>query len=176
MIVRLTHRQHKRVMEIVGDQMTERWRDGVLGWFGRDVQDAATHRVDVSMPAIAWKRVWEVMFDHCFDNRGMRSKGVRVTDLNAAKAVRRALNARELHPALQGQGAIGFIAEIVPVWVLEGGKAGFTYTPYPERDLRFVILAPESREVRRQKITAWVPTKLVIERPILDEREHFRFL
>ena len=83
MIVRLTRRQHGRVLEIVEDQMPERWRAGVLEWGQADITDASKHRVDVAMPAIAWRRVWDVMFDHCYDNRGMRTKGVRTTDLNA---------------------------------------------------------------------------------------------
>jgi hypothetical protein len=175
MIVRLTRRQHKRVAEIVADQMGERWRSGVLEWIEQDVSDAAKHRVDVAMPAIAWRRTWDVMFDHCFDNRGMRTKGVRVTDLNATKAIRRGLNVREVHPALSRTGAIGMIGELVPAWKLIETEGSMLYTPYPRQGMQFVVLAPESREVGRQRVTQWVEAPRAPERPLLDESNHWRF-
>jgi hypothetical protein len=162
-------------MEIVADQMGERWREGVLGWMDRDVTDAAKHRVDVAMPAIAWKRTFETMFDHCFDNRGMRTKGVRSTDLNATKSIRRALNVRECHPALSRTGAIGMIGELVPAWRLEVPEASTFYAPYPRLGLPFVILAPESRQVRNQKVTLWVEAPRAPERPLLSEASHWPF-
>lgn len=177
MIVRLTRRQYGRVIEIVLDQMTnERWRDGVAEWWASDVADASKHRVDVAMPAIAWKRVWEVLFDHCFDHRGMRTKGVRATDLNAAKSIRRALNVREQHPCLSARGAVGFIAEVVPAWRLDVLDHGFAHSPYPLPGLPFVILCPESRQVRGQKVTQWVESVRAPERPLLDERQHWKFM
>ena len=175
MIVRLTRHQQHRLMEIVGDQMSERWSEGVLAWLTQDVADASGRRVDVAMPAIAWKRVWDVLFDHVFDNRGMRSRGVKVSEMNAIKAVRRGLNVREVHPALSGAGAIGFVAELVPAWRYLEPEGGFTYSPYPLAGLPFVILAPESRRVQHQKVTAWVPMSAVPDRPLLIEAEHLRF-
>jgi hypothetical protein len=175
MIVRLTRRQHGRLLELVDDQMSQRWRDGVLEWATRDVVDASSHRVDVAMPAIAWKRVWGVLFDHCFDHRGMRSKGVRVTDHNAMKAVRRSLNVRESHPALSGVAAIGVISELIPAWRLEPPQGGYRYSPYPVAGQPFVVLAPTARQIRRQRVTQWVEAPRMPERPILDDREHWRF-
>ena len=174
MIIRLTRRQHGRVLEIVDDQMPERWRTGVLEWGSEDITDAAKHRIDVGMPAIAWKRVWETMFDHCFDNRGMRTKGVRTTDLNAAKSIRRGLNVREVHPALSRVAAIGMVSELIPAWRLDPGDRTF-YDPYPHAGLPFVVLAPERRSVRGQTVTQWVESRHLPQRRMLDPAEHFRF-
>lgn len=176
MIVRLTRRQYGRVIEIILDQMpNDRWRDGVAEWWAGDVTDASKHRVDVAMPAIAWKRVWEVLFDHCFDHRGMRTKGVRATDLNAAKAIRRALNVREIHPALAHVAALGMISELIPAWRLEEGEAHAAYDPYPRVHRPFVVLAPERRTLRGQVVTQWVESNHLPQRRMLDPAEHIRF-
>lgn len=163
-------------MEVVEDQMSnQRWREGVIEWMTSDVTDASSHRVDVAMPAIAWKRVWDVMFDHCFDHRGMRTKGVKTTDLNAAKAIRRALNVREIHPALAHVAALGMISELIPAWRLEPGESHRTYDPYPRIGRPFVVLAPERRAVRGQVVTQWVESNHLPQRKMLDPAEHFRF-
>lgn len=176
MIVRLTRRQYKRVLEVVEPEMkAEEWRKALVEWWYADVSDASKHRVDVAMPAIGWKRVWDVMFDHCFDNRGMRSKGVRTTDLNATKSIRRALNAREVHPALFGIGAIGMIGELVPAWTLTGLATEAAYSPYPHVGENFVVLAPESHKVRGQTVTKWVVAPRSPERRLLNPAEHWRF-
>ena len=143
MIVRLTRRQHGRVCEIMSAEMDERFIEATLEWLTEDVVGSSKHRVDVAMPAIAWKRVWDAMFDHCYDNRGMRSKGVRSTDLNALKQIRLALNVRETHPALSGISAIGMIAEVIPAWSNRGVGG---YSPYP-LDQRFKILMPQHHQM-----------------------------
>lgn len=177
MIVRLTRRQYGRVIEVVEPALAaEQWRKALKEWWYADVSSAAKHRVDVAMPALGWKRVADVMFDHCFDNRGMRSKGVRTTDLNAMKAIRRALNVRETHPALHGIGAIGMIGELVPAWTMTQGQDGKPhYSPYPLVGENFVVLAPESHSVRNQTVTTWVPSKRSPERRLLNPDEHWRF-
>ena len=175
MIVRLTRRQHKRVLEIVEDQMSERWRDAVLDWGYQDVTDASAHRVDVAMPAVAWKRVWDLLFDHCYDHRGMRTKGVKTTDLNAMKSIRRSLNAREVHPALSRTAAIGMVGELVPAWRFDEPQHGMLYSPYPVVGAPFVILAPETREMKLQRVTQWVEATRLPQRRLLDPAEHLRF-
>ena len=176
MIVRLTRRQHERlgalVKELVGDP---RRRDAVLEWMMRDVSESSGRRIDIAMPAVAWKIVWEMLFDHCFDSRGMRVGGIRSTDLNAMKSVRASLNVREAHPALSGVGAIGLVSEVVPAWRLADVRGGFRYSPYPVLGQPFVVLAPELRQVRYQRVTQWVGAKRSPDRPLLDEREHWRF-
>ena len=173
MIVRLTRRQHGRVCEIMLAEMDERFIEATVEWLTEDVVDSSKHRVDVAMPAIAWKRVWDVMFDHCYDNRGMRSKGVRSTDLNALKQIRLALNVRETHPALSGISAIGMIAEVIPAWRPLDGQAD---SPYPVPNGRFLVLAPQHHQMSKQRITTWVPSNKHPEREILTEAEHRRFL
>lgn len=175
-MVRLTLRQHGRVQEIVADQMSERWRAAALEWMQADVNPGAKHRVDVVMPTIAWMRVRDVLFDHCYDNRGFRTKGVRTTDLNALKSIQQAVNVRTCHPGLHGIAAIGHVAEIIPAWKLtvpaEDGRA---YASIPAEG-SFVILAPEARKVgAHQTITSWVEAILPLERPLLDEAQHLRF-
>ena len=173
MIVRLTRRQHGRVYDIVSGEMDRRFIEATLEWLAEDVVSSSKHRVDVAMPAIAWKRVWDAMFDHCYDNRGMRSKGVRSTDLNALKQIRQALNAREMHPALSGISAIGMIAEVIPVW--NNPVVGGCYSPYP-LDQRFKILMPEHHAMSGQRVTTWVESDRRPNRKILREREHARFM
>ena len=178
MIVRLTNRQRSRVFDLVTK------RGGMVGsrlgafdvWWDRDATIASKHRVDTSMPAAAWRMVEEVLFDHCFNERGFRMRDVKTTDLNALKAVRRALNVRESHPAMYRRGAIGYINELIPAWRFPGPDgSGRFYTPYPMPDAEFVVLAPETRVVKLQTTTLWVEATRLPERPILCEAEHLKF-
>ena len=173
MIVRLTRRQHGRVYDIMEAEMDERFVDVTLEWLSEDVETASKHRVDVSMPAIAWRRVWDTLFDHCYNNRGMRSKGVRTTEMGAIKQVRRALNIRETHPGLSGISAIGMIAEVLPVWrpLMPDGP----YSAFPV-DGRFKVLLPEIRKMGDQFVTTWVESNVYPDRKVLRESEHQRFM
>jgi hypothetical protein len=174
-MVRLTRRQHERVKVIVeSSNMRERWRYGVMEWLERDAVIGGSHRIDVGMPAIAWMRVAEVMFDHCYDARGFRNKTLRQADLNAMKAIQHGLNVRTVHPALSGVSAIGMIGELIPAWKLFVPTERASYSPFPAEGA-FVILAPESTRTGGQAITTWVEAKRAPERPLLDEREHLRF-
>ena len=175
MIVRLTNRQRGRVGELLETAEPVQLL-ALLEWYGRDCQTASKHRVDMAMPAAAWRIVEHVMFDFCFDGRGFKSRHVRTTDLNALKSVRRALNARESHPALWRIGAVGIIGELIPAWKFPAPDAsGMCYTPYPTPTMPFVILAPETRTVAGKQTTLWVEAVRPTELPLLDEREHLRF-
>ena len=176
MIVRLTNRQRGRVGGLV-EAADPDCLLAFLEWYGRDCSKASKHRIDLAMPASAWKAVEHVMFEFCFDGKGFKSRDVRTTDLNALKAVRRALNARESHPALSYVGAVGMIAELIPAWKYPGPDAsGQRYSPYPVPTMPFVILAPESRTVAGKQATMWVEAIRPTELPMLDEREHLRFV
>lgn len=151
-------------------------REAFIEWFTRDYSVASKHRVDTAMPAMAWHMVDGVLFEHCYDARGFRSRDVRNVDLNAMKAVRRALNARESHPALFGIGAVGQIAEMIPAWKFPGPDAsGKMYTPYPCRSMPFVVLAPDMTEVGGTPVTVWVELDREWNLPLLDPSEHWRF-
>jgi hypothetical protein len=176
MIVRLTVHQTRRVAELVAAS-GHRHVDRIGEWWGRDQTPSSKHRVDVVMPAVAWRIVESIMFDHCFDERGFRAKErVRNVDINALKTIRRALNARENHPALFRRGAIGLIPELVPAWKFPAPDAsGRAYSPYPVIGMPFVVLAPESRTVATKQSTLWVESPRRREFPLLDECEHMRF-
>jgi hypothetical protein len=177
-IVRLTVRQTGRVRDLVAEALGESQRcETFLQWWDRDSSMASKHRVDTVMPAMGWRMVEGVMFDHCFDERGFRAKErVRATDINALKSIRRALNVRENHPALFQRGAIGLIPELVPAWKFPSPDAsGKMYSPYPVSPLQFVVLAPESRVVQTKQTTLWVEALRPRELPLLDENNHWAF-
>lgn len=177
MMVRLTVRQHGRVAELVGEATVGRQFEQFDMWWGR-AWPSSKHRIDTAMPAIGWRIVEEIMFNHCFDERGFRAKErVRTTDLNALKQIRRTLNARESHPALQQRGAIGLIAEMIPAWRFPAPDAsGKLYSPYPVLAMPFVVLAPESRTVQLKQTTLWVEATRPRELPMLDECSHWAFI
>lgn len=176
-IVRTTNRQRERIRTLADERLRGSQRSAFLDWFDLDHSVAARHRVDTAMPAVAWRLVDSILFDHCFDARGFRTRDVRNVDLNAMKAVRRALNARESHPALYGVGAVGQVAELIPAWkFLAPDDDGRIYSPYPVMGSQFTILAPEMSEVGGRQITVWVRAERAWERPLLDEREHWRFV
>lgn len=172
MIVRLTGRQRSRV-----EQRVESTGNlALIEWFGRDCVPSSKHRVDLAMPAIAWRQVEHVMFDFCFDGKGFKSQTSRAMDHTAFKSIRRALNTRENHPALSQTGAVGMISELIPAWKFPGPDAsGQHYTPYPAPNMPFVILAPETRKIGGKQTTMWVEATRPPEYPLLDEREHLRF-
>lgn len=177
MRVRLTRRQFERVDELVSHALRAPNEVSLAfqEWWGRDIAEAAKLRVDVAMPAAGWRVVEAVLFDHCFDERGFRSKEVRSTDLNAIKAIRRAMNARENHPALYRRGAIGMISEMIPAWRLDKRADGAAYSPYPIEDTEFVVLAPEFRTVRTKRTTLWVEAPVAGRLHLFDAYEHWRF-
>ena len=152
----------------------------LLEWWDRDQSRASKHRVDTLMPAVAWRLVEEVMFGHCFDERGFRAKErVKSTDLNALKSIRRGLNARENHPAMSQRGAIGLVNEVIPAWKLTPDERQnlapeLRYSPYPGLG-EFVVLVPESRTVNTKKATQWVEATRKWDWPICHERAHLAF-
>lgn len=175
MIVRMSHRQLERVRRVVDEVMPGRWREPTMEWLDRDVASGGKHRVDIAMPAIAWWRVRDVMFDHCYDARGFRSRTVKVSDMNALKAIQRASNVRSVHPALSRTSAIGMIGELVPAWRLFVPIETRLYSAVPAEGV-FAILAPETSRRGGETITTWVEAIRPPERPLLDEREHLRFV
>ena len=176
MIVRLTNRGRERVWQRVLESDT-RYKEALSDWWFVDYTVASKHRVDTVMPAIAWKIVEEIMFLHCFDLRGFVARDrAKSSDLTAIKTIRRALNARENHPALSRRGAIGQISELLPVWTIDPDTDSY-YTPYPITGGRFAILAPEIRTVDLKTTTLWVEVAgRVPQLRILDRHEHERFL
>jgi len=181
MIVRLTHRQ----LQVVANAATETSdtparAQAFCDWVSRDLTSASGHRYDLAMPAIAWKLIADELFDQCYDARGFRTKKLKVSQLNALKAVRAAVNARESHPALSGIGAIGVIPEIIPAWkLIASGDDGKLYSPYPSTARQFVVLMPTTLPLGSgRKATKWteVAATRLPERPLLDESEHVRFL
>jgi len=177
-IIRLTIRQAKRVEELTTEALEGvRRAEPLAEWWGRDQSQASKHRLDVVMPAAGWRIVEDVMFNHCFDERGFRAKErVRSTDINALKSIRRGLNVRENHPALFQRGAIGMISELIPAWKFPAPDAsGRLYSPYPLIAAPFVVLVPESRTVNLKPSTLWVEATRPRSMPLLDEAEHWRF-
>jgi hypothetical protein len=177
-IVRLTNRQRQRVFDLASTHLADDRRLEAFGaWYDADVSTASKHRVDTVMPAAAWRMVEDIMFSHCFNERGFRARDrVKTTDLNALKAIRRALNARECHPALFQRGAIGYINELVPAWRFPGPDAsGKCYSPYPVPGMNFVVLAPETRVVELRTSTLWTEAQRLPERLLLTESQHWAF-
>jgi hypothetical protein len=174
MIVRLTRQQHKATSSLV-----ERYGDEHLLWtFNRDVVEASRHRVDVMMPAVAWRIVEDILFDNCFDARGFKIRDVKSTWMNSVKAVRAAMNVRENHPALSGTAALGVISEMIPVWELLGPNSRkHVWSPYPVEHGRFTVLAPTLISVRGSKATKWVDSpETVGRRWVLEEATHLAFM
>lgn len=174
MIVRLTRQQHKATGSII-----EKTGDHHLLWtFNRDVSDASRHRIDVVMPAVAWRLLEETLFDACFDQRGFKNKDVKTTWMNSVKSVRAAMNVRENHPALSGTAAIGVISEMIPVWELMAPSSRkHVWSPYPVEDGRFTVLAPTLISVRGNKATKWVESDdSVGRRWVLEESTHLEFV
>lgn len=174
MIVRLTRQQHKATGLII-----ERTGQQHLLWtFNRDVSDASRHRIDVAMPAVAWRLVEEILFDACFDQRGFKNKDVKTTWMNSVKTVRAAINVRENHPAFTGTAAIGVISEMIPVWSLMAPNSRkHVWSPYPVNGGRFTVLAPTLISVRGAKATKWVASdNSVGRRWLLEESSHLEFV
>jgi hypothetical protein len=174
-IVRLTHRQLEIVDKIITrSDVTRPFADSFGVWLGWDIQTAPKHRLDVALPAIAWKLIGDALFDYCYDDRGFRTKKIKVSEINALKAVRRSLNVREAHPGLIGIGAIGMVSEIIPAWTTTHAA----FSPYPT-DGEFKLLVPTLMKVGSgRQVTKWVPCPdpdAYRERPILDEQQHLRF-
>jgi hypothetical protein len=126
------------------------------------------------MPAIGWKRIEQMVFDHCYDHRGFRNRRVRDSDLRMLRSMTDAVNIREHHPALMKVGSIGFVAELIPAWKLHGpDDKGRMYSPYPELQSEFVVLAPHWAERSRRQITYWTEEDRAREMPLLDETNHW---
>jgi len=118
------------------------------------------------------------MFDFCFDERGFRRKHGSQTPQTTMRAVRRALNVREQHPALSGLGAVGVQSEMVPAWKFPGPDAsGKRYSPYPVPTMPFVVLAPHTVRAPNRTTTTWVEADgLAGRRRILEPAEHHLFV
>jgi hypothetical protein len=151
--------------------------DSHLIWtFNRDITPASRHRVDVAMPAIAWRMLEELLFDYCFDQRGFHRKEIKTTVTNTLKAVRGAMNVRENHPALTGTAAMGSISEWIPVWERLAPNRKQVWSPYPISYTRFTILAPTTISQRGHKLTKWVDSPDTVGRRwLLTEKEHLAF-
>jgi len=172
-IVRLTRQQHAATCK-----MLERGgHDSHLVWtFSRDIAPASRQRIDVAMPAVAWRVLEELLFDYCFDQRGFHRKEVKSTVTNTLKAVRTAMNVRENHPALSGTAAMGAISELIPVWERLAPKNNKVWSPYPISYQRFTILAPTIIMQRGHKLTKWVDSPDTVGRRwLLTENEHLAF-
>lgn len=179
MIVRTTNRQRERTWSLILQSRPKRRTLEVLDrWWWKDYTQASKHRVDTVMPCIAWQLVEGILFNHCFNERGFRSKDVKSTDLAALKSIRRSLNVREQHPALYRRGAIGYINELIPAWrLMAPDEQGRHYSPVPVPNGTFAILAPETRTVDLKTTTLWAEVAGRIPvLPILDEREHLLFI
>jgi hypothetical protein len=176
-IVRTTNRQRERTWQLI-ERANPPQLAALDRWWNMDFTQASKHRVDTVMPYIAWELVEAILFAHCFNQRGFRSKDVKSTDLAALKAIRRSLNARETHPALYKRGAIGYINELIPAWKTPGpDEQGRWYKPRPVQAGEFVILAPETRTVDLKTTTLWAEVAGRIPRlQVLDESEHLIFV
>jgi hypothetical protein len=175
MIVRLTRQQHQatsNLIERLGSYPHLLWT------FNRDVVGASRHRLDVVMPAIAWRLLEDLMFDTCFDQRGFKNKDVKTTWMNSLKAIRAAMNVRENHPALSCTAAVGAISELIPVWGMLGpNNRKHVWSPYPVQNGRFTVLAPTLISVRGSKATKWVESpETVGRRWVLEEAAHLEFM
>jgi len=172
-IVRLTVKQRKMIEEItLQSKLAAPFRQPLQEWFERDVQVASKHRYDIAMPAAAWRVVAESLFDYCYDSRGFRARRLRVSEINALKAVRSSLNVREAHPALSGIGAIGMIPELIPAWTNEN-----RFSPYPLPHESFLVLAPTTIKLGSRRVaTKWIATDGPVRGPVLDPDEHWRFV
>lgn len=174
MNVRLTVRQHARLSLIVKAATGPRWRL-FEPWLAAP-QQASKHRVDVVAPAIAWKQIDVIMFDHCFDDVGYRAKTAALSEIRAYQAVLRGLSARRNHPALFRQAALDAICEWIPAWTITGNREP-RYSPFPEKDptSRFVVLAPDLQHRWGRQYVSWVETEPVDDRPLLTEATHLAF-
>lgn len=169
MIVRLTRHQFKNLRGMI-DRSASFWWDSDL------TQDASAHRVDVTMPAIGWRQLEQMLFEHCYDERGFKRRKVRSTFFAADRAIRTALNAREQHPALFGSAAVGRVSEFVPAWKFPGPDVtGKRYSPYPVQSMPFVVLAPMDLSLNGKRATKWVECPNPPGWEILDSCKHLDF-
>lgn len=125
-------------------------------------------RVGVTLPAVGWRRVYEVMIDAVYNSRGNKRREVTSPAVGALRDIRTALNFRERHPAMKGKGMLGWKADIFPAWVDGDG-----FSPYPNGD-RFVILLPMYHRLSGRRVTTWSEGRAPVPDPLFEELTHLR--
>jgi len=169
MIVRLTRQQHQACKRYASAD------DNLLEWLDRDISEASRARLDVAMPAIAWRTLRNVLFPHVYSVKGFQRKEAPLTATRALSSIQAGLNLREKHPALRNAGAIGIHMDILPVWHLPQPSDDFVYSPYPGKGT-FMVLMPEHITQGGRRVTVW---HLALSHPktvLLQEATHLVFL
>ena len=168
MRVRLTKAQYEVCLE----------RAAGLPWplvetLQRDVQPHARTRIDVAMPAIAWVRVRDSLYDVAYTRKGFKSREAPERLVRALRAVQGNLNTWESHPAMSGAALLGLHATLIPVWRDQNNG----WSIYPVEGSAMEMLTPEHILVSGHRYTRWAPQPggNVGGSFIFVEAEHLRF-
>jgi hypothetical protein len=161
--LRLAKMQVSVILEVIeGDAAFEPWleADQVSKW-----------RYDWEMPAVGWLRVFERLERATLTPHGRNSSKQPMYWVRARNNIRRALNHREVHPAMTGKGVIGIDGLVLPAWPT-GDR---WWSPYPVDGATMVALVPHTNEPPLQsvQITWWEPESPGVDRGrLFDEAAH----
>jgi hypothetical protein len=133
--------------------------------------------VTMTMPAIAWFRLFQWLEQDTLTVAGRNSSKVPKIRVNTRNNIRRTLNTLEAHPAMFNQALMGSHSELIPAW-LNGRRA--TWSPYPKRegDLA-VVMVPELVNHPAGIITKWAPKPergATSPGTVFDPRAHWPFI
>lgn len=163
MIVRLTHHHQAairpRVPQFYVDQIAMRRAP-----YGR-------RQHEVSLPAIAWRKIVERLRRDGYGPMGGQTRGPRSL-YTAISRIQTAVNRIETHPAMSPKGAVmGESGDVIPAWTTAEG-----YSPYPNEIGSFVLLMPMHVESDGHVLTRWHPmTPSGSEPELHQESFHLRF-
>jgi hypothetical protein len=141
MILSLAKAQLNATLSYMEDPVFTQWRE--------PFQVTAT-KWELEMPAVGWLRIFEAMERDTLNTRGQNLAKFPRTTIKARNNIRRALNEREAHPAMQGRGMMGWSSLVLPAWPKWAGSQN-DWSPYPVEGSDMVLLTP--RQMRQ--FTIW---------------------
>lgn len=132
------------------------------------IGNPSTKYVDVYAPYVAWYNVRETFRGRIFGPRGGRTTKTPDSTYNAFQRITKELNYHDAHPALKGKAMLGWIGDLLPVWLLDDERK---YSLYPKPGAPFRILTPVWIKSEAGKATRWVERESG-EGRIADEEFH----
>lgn len=141
-------------------------------WLERQHDPFNARQLSVLMPPDAWRWVRDLLIDFTIHPSGSRRQVPSRTSAwhTLTRTVVQAVNARQAHPGLRGQFAVGVHEEILPAW----GQHGFASLAEPDDVFR--ILVPFQRKVAGDLIiTGWSAGKPTYDLALEEEAHHLLF-